>query len=397
MRYVARQPILDLQGRVHGYDLLFRNTPETILRKCGEMAVETMLDNEVIFGLERLTNSLPAFITCTAEALAEGWVLVLVPGLTVLGVSAGLEPSPALVDACETLRGRGFRLALDDFMRTEPPHPLLEQADYVRLDFRHYTNSENAQLEKWALKSVIKVAQNVKTEEDQRKASALGFALFQGDYFCHPVLLKKRKVPANRLSHLEIVRELYHDPINIHKVSDLVRRDAALTYRLLRLVNSPIYGIYREIRSIESAITVMGEATFRRVVSLAVLSELNADQPAAILQIALVRARFCELAAHDCGLDAEEQYLLGMLSLLPAMLGVPMEEIVPILPLRGQICEALTGNFNSEGRLLGWLESHERGDWASCDRIVTTQSLDAQKLLHSYLEAVSWAEPPVPA
>jgi EAL and modified HD-GYP domain-containing signal transduction protein len=104
MRYVARQPILDLQGRVHGYDLLFRNTPETILRKDGEMAVETMLDNEVIFGLERLTNGLPAFITCTAEALAEGWVLVLVPGLTVLGVSASLEPAPALVEACETLR-----------------------------------------------------------------------------------------------------------------------------------------------------------------------------------------------------------------------------------------------------------------------------------------------------
>lgn len=395
MRYVARQPILDLQGRVHGYDLLFRNTPETILRKSGEMAVETMLDNEVIFGLERLTNGLPAFITCTAEALAEGWVLVLVPGLTVLGVSAGLEPTPALVDACETLRGRGFRLALDDFMRTEPPHPLLEQADFVRLDFRHYTNSENAQLDKWGLKSVVKVAQNVKTEEDHRKASALGFTLFQGDYFCHPVLLKKRKVPANRLSHLGIVRELYHDPINIHKVSDLVRRDAALTYRLLRLVNSPIYGIYREIRSIESAITVLGEATFRRVVSLAVLSELNVDQPAAILQMALARARFCELAAHDCGLDADEQYLLGMLSLLPAMLGVPMEEIAPILPLRGQICEALAGNFNSEGRLLGWLESHERGDWASCDRIVSTHRLDAHMLLCSYLQAVSWAEPPV--
>ena len=203
MRYVARQPILDLQGRVHGYDLLFRNTPETILRKSGEMAVETMLDNEVIFGLERLTNGLPAFITCTAEALAEGWVLVLVPGLTVLGVSAGLEPTPALVDACETLRARGFRLALDDFMRTEPPHPLLEQADFVRLDFRHYTNSEDAQLDKWGLKSVVEVAQNVKTEEDHRKASALGFTLFQGDYFCHPVLLKKRKVPANGLSHLE--------------------------------------------------------------------------------------------------------------------------------------------------------------------------------------------------
>jgi len=92
-----------------------------------------------------------------------------------------------------------------------------------------------------------------------------------------------------------------------------------------------------EVRSVESAITVLGESTFRRVVSLAVLSELNGDQPAAILHMALVRARFCELAACKFGPDAGEQYLLGMLSLLPAMLGVPMEEIVPILPLRGQI------------------------------------------------------------
>jgi EAL and modified HD-GYP domain-containing signal transduction protein len=112
------------------------------------------------------------------------------------------------------------------------------------------------------------------------------------------------------------------------------------------------------------------------------------------LQIALVRARFCELAARECGLDAAEQYLLGMLSMLPAMLAVPMEEIVPILPMRGQICDALIGTINAEGKLLAWLESQERGDWASCDQIVKTHNLDPLKLFHSYLEAVSWAEPP---
>src|ERR1035437_9028803 len=72
LRCVARQPILDLQGRVHGYDLIFRNTPDSVFRRDAGLAVETMLDNQVIFGLERLTNGLPAFITCTAEALIEG-------------------------------------------------------------------------------------------------------------------------------------------------------------------------------------------------------------------------------------------------------------------------------------------------------------------------------------
>ena len=244
------------------------------------------------------------------------------------------------------------------------------------------------------LGSVALVAQKVETQDDYQRACAMGFTLFQGDYLCHPVLLKKRKVPASRLSHFEIVRELYHDPIDIRKVSELVRRDASLTYRLLRLVNSPIYSIYREVRSIESAIIVLGEATFRRIVSLAVLSELNMNQPAEILHMALVRARFCELAACLCGQDAAEQYLLGMLSLLPAMLGIPMEEIVPILPLRGQVCEALAGIKNPERNLLGWLEFHERGDWASCDRIVAAHGLNSSKLVQCYLEAVAWAAEP---
>jgi EAL and modified HD-GYP domain-containing signal transduction protein len=397
MRYVARQPILDLQGRVHAYDLHFRNAPEVILRRDAELAVQTMLDNEVIFGLERLTNGLPAFITCTAQALTGNSVLVLSPGLTVLGVPSGLDPEPRLIEACRALKARGFRLALDDFAWSEHPHPLLNQADYLRLEFNRLREAERQQVFKEASSSLVMVAQKVATYEDHRKASALGFTLFQGDYFCHPVLLKKRKAPANSRSHFEIVRELYHEPIDIRKVGQLVRRDAALTYRLLRLVNSPVYGIYQEVRSIEAAITVLGEATFRRVVSLAVLSELNGEQPSEILHIALVRARFCELAARCFGQDADEQYLLGMLSLLPAMLGVPMEEIVPILPLRGQICEALAGTANSERRLLGWLEAHEHADWGSCDRIVATHDLNSDQLAACYVEAVSWAEQPAAA
>jgi EAL and modified HD-GYP domain-containing signal transduction protein len=309
-------------------------------------------------------------------------------------VPASLEPDAKVVEACRALKSRGFRLALNDFACGDKPHPLLPQADYVRMDFTRLREAERQQLYREASESLTLIAQNVVTYEDHRKACSLGFTLFQGDYFCHPVLLKKRKVPANGRSHFEIVRELYHDPIDIRKVGQLVRRDAALTYRLLRLVNSPIYSIYREVRSVEAAITVLGESTFRRVVSLAVLSELNGDQPSAILHTALVRARFCELAARRFGLDTDEQYLLGMLSLLPAMLGVPMEEIVPILPLRGQICEALAGTANLERKFLGWLEFHEHADWESCDRIVSAFGLNSNQLVQCYVEAASWAEQP---
>jgi c-di-GMP phosphodiesterase len=145
------------------------------------------------------------------------------------------------------------------------------------------------------------------------------------------------------------------------------------------------------VRSIEAAIIAVGEITFRRIVSLAVLSELNGDAPPEILHMALVRARFCETAASQCGLDSAEQYLLGMLSLVPAMLRLPIEEITPSLPLRPEICEALQGTLNPERCLLAWLECHELGDWQTCDVIAEASGLNRKKLMQCYAESAGWA------
>jgi c-di-GMP phosphodiesterase len=402
VRYVARQPILTMQGRVHGYELLFRDGHEPVSRRDKDMATQTMLDNAVIFGLERFTNGLPAFINCTVESLTEQLVNVLASESTVLAISSSLEPEPEFIDACREFKGQGFRLALDDFSSKTSLQPLLELADYIRVDFSRLEPLERQHLRRMSSSSIAMVARKVATQEDYQQACAEGFTLFQGDYFCHPVLLKKHKVPANRLFHFEIVRHLHHHPIDIKLVSKLVMRDAALTLRLLRLVNSPICAIQHEVRSIESAIIYLGDETFRRIVSLAVLSEINAERPPEILHMALQRGRFCELAAGLFSLDPAEQYLLGLLSLVPAMLRLPMEELVPSLPLRDRICDALQGTMNPERSLLAWLEFHERGDWAACDAIVEASQPkhalahqaqpDQSKLIQCYAEALVWAE-----
>jgi len=397
VRYFARQPILGLQGRVHGYELLFRNSPDAVTPRAGEMATQTMLDNAVFFGFERFTNGLPAFVTCTAEALTGQLVSVLPAATTVLVIPSTLDPVPKLVDACVELRRQGFRLFLDDFSSQSQLTPLLDLADYIRVDFSRMEPAERLELQRMNRASIARVAKKVDTQEDYRQACAEGFRLFQGEYFCHPLLLKKRKIPANRLFHFEIVRLLHHDPIDVHQVSKLVMRDAALTFRLLRIVNSPVYAIKQEVRSIESAIFMVGEDALRRMVSLAVLSELNAEQPPEILQMALLRARFCEQAAGLFGLEAAEQYLLGMFSLVPAMLCLPMDEVVRSLPLRDRIREALLGTMNSERSLLTWLEFHERGDWGPCDAVISDhdparRELNQKRLILCYAEAVNWAQ-----
>jgi len=108
--------------------------------------------------------------------------------------------------------------------------------------------------------------------------------------------------------------------------------------------------------------------------------------------MAFVRGRFCELAADLCALDPTEQYLMGMLSLLPAMLRLPMEQLTPALPLRDEIRRALEGADLPERTLLQWLGSHEHGDWAACDAIVQARSLNRDELVRCYAEAVVWAE-----
>jgi len=135
MRYVARQPIMDLRGRVHGYELLFRAGPEAAFRGDGDMATRTMLDNSVIFGLEKLTGGLPAFVNCTRESLVGEMVHVLPSGMTVLEILEDIEPTPELIDACRKLKSEGFRLALDDFIWKPGLEALVQMADYVKVDF----------------------------------------------------------------------------------------------------------------------------------------------------------------------------------------------------------------------------------------------------------------------
>ena len=393
LRYVARQPIMDRRGRVHAYELLFRAGPDEAFRGDGDMATRTMLDNTVLFGLERLTAGLPAFVNCTRESLTESLVDVLPASMTVLEILEDLEPTRELLAACFKLKCAGFRIALDDFVYEPKFDPLVDMADYIKVDFVQTGAAERKKLLKRLRGlSVALLAEKVETQEEYKQACDEGFTLFQGYYFCKPVLMESRKVPSNRLSHIEILQLLRSDAIEWTKLSRLVKRDASLTYRLLRLVNSPMCAVRQEVSSIQSALMAVGEDAFRRIATLAITSELSSDQPAEILRMAFVRGRFCELAALRCGLDKTEQYLMGLLSMLPAMLRLPTAELTPALPLRDGVRRALDGEARAERSLLTWVEFHEHGDWAACDQVVRANGLNQDELVTCYTEAMMWAE-----
>ena len=392
VRYVARQPILDLRGKVHGYELLFRDGPEAVFRGDGNAATRTMLDNTVLYGLGRLTAGLPAFVNCTEESLTRDLVHVMPSGMAVLEILEDIEPSRPVIEACRHLKASGFRLALDNFLWKPGIEPLVEIADYLKIDFSTCDAAERRKLlDRLSRVTVALVAEKVETAEQVREAREEGFMLLQGFYFCRPVLMENRRVPANRLSHMEILRLMQNESLDLHELTRQVERDTFLTYRLLRLMNSPACATQQEVRSVKAALIAVGEETFRRMATVAITSELNAGQPAELLRMACVRARFCELGAFFAGLDQTEQYLLGMLSLLPAMLRQPIEELAPSLPLRDEIRRALEGENIPERSILCWLEAHEHGNWDQCDLIADRRDLWQEDLFRCYEEALRWA------
>jgi EAL and modified HD-GYP domain-containing signal transduction protein len=181
LRYVARQPILNLRGEAHGYELLFWNGHAPSISTLGELATRTMLDNTVVYGLHELARGLPAFVNCTADSLTEEWVKVLPPHMTVLELPSGAEPTPSLLAACRKLKSLGFRLALADFTGNSDSKPLAELADYIKVDVLKVNALERSKLLRWLSGSTANlVAQNVETQEQYGQARLEGFDLFQG-------------------------------------------------------------------------------------------------------------------------------------------------------------------------------------------------------------------------
>ncbi|MGH9607081.1 MAG: EAL and HDOD domain-containing protein [Terracidiphilus sp.] len=396
MHFVVRQPIVDLHSRVHAFKLLFRERPLTgEAESDGRQSLRSMAG----FGLEkpselkRLTGALAAYVECTEEMLSAQMAHALPANLAILEIPPALEPSAETIATCWELKTLGFRLAMSEFQWEPCREPLVEMADYMAIDFGG-TDSETRRdlCARMQGKRTAMLADKVQTQAEYSQAREEGFSLFAGSYYYQPVAGKERRPPANQLLRIEILKGLQQRPMDLRKMSQLVMRDGPLAFQLLRFVNSPICALRQEVKSIETALLTLGEDVFRRIATLAIASQFNGNQPAEILCMAIIRGRFCEVAGLSRELDPFNQYLLGLLSLLPAMQGLPMCEIAPTLPLGIEIRAALMGTKNPARSDLGWLESYEHGDWDACDAAALADGLNQEKLAMEYVEAVEWAE-----
>jgi EAL and modified HD-GYP domain-containing signal transduction protein len=394
--FLARQPILDRARRVFAYELLYR--PSALAGESGTQATEAsaklISDAVLAFGLEALTHARPAFINVTRDLLLQGIPPTLPAKRVVLELLETIEADEEVVSACRELRRAGYRIALDDFSLTDRTAPLLAVADFVKVDFLQAANraARHQVAEAGRAQGAALLAEKVETLEEFDLATNEGFDYFQGYFFGRPTVESAREVPADQIGYFRLLSALQDPDLSVRKLERLVEHDASLCFRVLRTVNSAGFGQATRIGSIQQALILLGMDAIRRWVSLWVLAGLNERAHPEVVDMASIRARCCELLAlRQSGPDAAPGgFLLGMCSLLDAILARPMEWLLEQLPLPPATAAALRGDDTPGRRMLDCAIAYERGEWDRCVSLAARAGIDPAVLPMAHQDAVIW-------
>lgn len=389
---VARQPIFDRSLRVVGYELLFRDLdvdPDHARVSHGEEATAKVISEALMeFGLEHVVGSGLGFINVTRPFVVGELPLVLPADHVVLELVEDVHVDPKLVGAVAELRRQGYRVALDDFHYEESARPLLDVADVVKIDVLGRDRAElERQLELLDPYEVRLLAEEVETHETYELCRELGFHYFQGFFFERPKLIGGHPIQPSVVAKVRLAGELQQPGLDLEALERIVSQDVALSYRLVRTVNSAFFSLPRRISSLHDALVLLGENQVRRWATVIVLAGLE-GKPDELIGTALVRGRMCELVAEQAGERKNEGYFLtGLFSLLDALCDAPLEKVIEDLPLAHEIVDALVSGTGTQGEILTSVVAYEHGDFAEAE----LPRLPAERLAEAYLGAVGWA------
>ena len=394
--FIARQPIFDRTLSVYGYELLYRQAGKISYdHPDGDQASARVITDGIFgIGLKTLSAGKKAFINFT-ENLLKDEVATLLPTETIaVEILEDVLPTEEIVRACRYLKEKGYTIVLDDFILEKKLKPLMELADVVKVDFLSTPpKMQKAYVRYFQARGAKLLAEKVETQEILRQAMDMGYSYFQGYFFGQPNLLAERIMSTYKINYLRLMKEITREDIELSPIEDIVKRDVALSYRLLKFINSAHFGFRAEIHSIRQALALMGMVELRKWLSLLAMSAVSRDKPGELMMHSLVRAKFCELLAPKAGLAkfSAELFLLGLFSMIDAFLDRPKLEIFGELPLGDEIKAALLNGQGPFYPVFELVRCYERGGWEELTRLAILLNLDEAEIPQLYLASIEWS------
>lgn len=387
--FVGRQAICNAQLGVYAYELLFRSghRSESIRETDADTATsEVILAAFQDIGIDRMAGDRPVAINLSAGLLERAASLPVPPRRVIFD----LPPELARLEALPTLRelkARGFRLTLDEFSFDKRMAPVYELMDIIKVDARATATPMLSRVPKLLHKlGALAAAKKVETMPEYETIREMGFDLFQGYFLSQPHTLRARKLPPNRLALLRLLAIVYDPNSETPELKNALGSDPALSYKLLRLINSAFFNPPRDINSLQDAIVLLGRRRLATWVALTSLGHLE-DRPPEIFRIALARAKMCERLAEHIGKRGGDGFVVGLFSAFNLLLEQPLASLLEPLPIATSLKRAILGHEGPLGALLATVQAYERNRWQD----VANSPLPMDLLREVRIDAIEWA------
>jgi EAL and modified HD-GYP domain-containing signal transduction protein len=388
--YVGRQPVYTPSMDVFGYELLYRAKENTkSLHEDGEKASSQVIFNTFIeLGIDKIIEDKLAFLQVDRVYLTGKVMLPFPKEQVVMCIPPWVEIDDELLVSLEVLHNEGYWLALEDHPNLELNETLVRNINILKLNIHQFPLSTlRDRVMDFRRFSSRLLADHVQTQEEYDACREFGFEFYQGNFLSQPKLIHGRRLPASRISLLRLLTCLYDPDVDMRELEDLIRQDVSLSYRLLRMVNSAYYALDTKVESIRHALVILGLKQIRAWLTILAMSEVN-DRSNTLMTTAMIRGKMCELLALSMGYKQEDRFFtVGLLSILDAIMDLPMKEVLESLPLTDDINQALLKHTGSLGELLGCVIAYENGEWNTVD----TTGLSSIALRDSYLASIAWA------
>lgn len=393
--FVVRQPIFSRWKRVVGYELLFQaiesDQNSSVDR---EQACRWVIDAHLhLFGPMRLAAGKLAFVPLPRSFVLEDFVTTLPPNQTVLEISAE-ETDDELVSVCFKLKVSGYPIAVKDFLPWSPVRPLVAIANILKVDFSKVVGSERARaVTAYATPTRKLLAEKVDTKEEFTEAERLGYDYFQGSFFSQPETLSTKVLTSHQFTYFRIMQLLSDPNMDFDLLERVLKTDPSLSFKLLRYINSAAMGVRHWVSSLRQAFVLLGERLLRRWLLIAVTTMLLEDKPRELLVTALVRGHMCEQIAATAGLPSDpDPFLIGLLSVMDALLDRPLNEILDELPISVGLKDALAQSPTPLGLVYSLVLAYERMEWQTVKKLASMLKVPESDLGIFYMRAVKWAD-----
>jgi EAL and modified HD-GYP domain-containing signal transduction protein len=396
--FVGRQPILNRQQRVIAYELLFRGSAAAQaanLTKAPESTCGLLIDSFKLLGLDNVLGSKRAHVNVSADELLGDAIAALPPERLVFEIVENTKATDALIARCRDLRRAGYRFALDNFVYRRAYDPLVALADMIKFDVRALgPEGVRKQLAPLKRRPIKFVASKVESQEEFRACRAMGIQYFQGFYFARPETLSIERMDPQFLRAAQIFN-LVAANAGPKRIEAEMRHDVALSFNLLRYINSPALAPVTTMASVRHAIVILGPTKFAKWLSLLMVSGSPQSQSSpALFRAALTRARFAELLGREkmSDADADALFLAGMFSLLEPLTGMPMRTALKDINVAEPVHEALCEDRGPYAPYVALCEACERADTPRIEVLTRSIGMDVGQVTVAHFEALRWAE-----